>query len=429
MSFDANNQVTPEYVKVLSIHEFRSLWMAQVFSQIAGNTLLFALALRIYQTTSSNTAVSGLFLSFGIPAVIFGLIAGTAVDHLDKRRVLMLCDIARGILAFALIFLSHSVPTVYIIMFINALIGQFYVPSEAPLIPKLVPSALLVPANSLFSFTYYSSLALGSIFAGPLLRWFGPQGIFVFITVLFFIASFFVSRVSSQAVGVYGFWHVLHHDVFRLLKRIINELIDGVRYVSQSKVLFDSILLLTGTQILIALLGTLGPGFADRILGIDVRDASLLIVGPAVLGIILGALWVGNVGYNIQPVKLIRIGITSAGIILVAIALSVRANRMDMFQWLFRASIIVPLEFFLFFLLGVANSLLDVPANSMIQREAKGAMRGRVYGMLAAFVGGVGVLPVIVGGILADTIGIGKVIFLLGVVILTYGVYRVRYNR
>ena len=56
-------------------------------------------------------------------------------------------------------------------------------------------------------------------------------------------------------------------------------------------------------------------------------------------------------------------------------------------------------------------------------------MRGRVYGMLGAFVGGVGVLPVMLGGVLADTIGVGKVLFILGVMISLYGVYRIRYNR
>ncbi len=429
MSPDANTPEKPEYLNVLSIPEFRFLWIGQLCSQLAGNTLLFVLALRVYQATGSNTAVSGLFLSFGIPAVLFGLIAGTVVDHLDKRRVLLLCDIARGLLAVILIFLSHSVPTVYIMMFLSAIVGQFYVPSEAPLIPMLVPSSLLVPANSLFSFTYYSSLAVGSIMAGPVLRWFGPQGVFAAIAVLFAAASFFVSRIPSQASGVYGFWHILHHDVLRLIRRIGSELVNGVRYISKSSVLFDSILLLTGTQIIIAILGTLGPGFADRILMVDVRDASLLVVGPAVLGIIVGALWVGNVGYTIKPERLIRIGVVSAGAILVLIALSVRAHRTLAFPWLFQHTVIVPIEFVLFFLLGIANSLLDVPANSVLQKEAQGSMRGRVYGMLAAFVGGVGVLPVIAGGILADTIGIGKVILLLGLGVVSYGIYRVRYNK
>ena len=58
--------------------------------------------------------------------------------------------------------------------------------------------------------------------------------------------------------------------------------------------------------------------------------------------------------------------------------------------------------------------MLDVPANSILQKEAEGDMRGRVYGVLGAFVGGVGILPVMIGGVLADFVGVGKVIFLLG---------------
>jgi len=83
----------------------------------------------------------------------------------------------------------------------------------------------------------------------------------------------------------------------------------------------------------------------------------------------------------------------------------------------------------LFFFLGVANSMLDVPANSALQKEASGAMRGRVYGLLTAAVGGVGMLPIVLTGVLADVIGPGKVIFALGGLITLYGLWRMRYNR
>ena len=82
----------------------------------------------------------------------------------------------------------------------------------------------------------------------------------------------------------------------------------------------------------------------------------------------------------------------------------------------------------LFFLLGVANSLLDVPSNSMLQKEAVGKVRGRVYGILSAFIGGVGILPVVISGVLADIIGVGTVIFLLGVGVFLYGMMRIRYR-
>lgn len=405
------------YSSVLTIRPFRSLWLAQIFSQLAINTLLFVLGLRIYQDTGSNAAVSGLFLAYGIPSVLFGMVAGTAVDHLDKRRMLMYCDILRGALVLLLLFVSSNILLVYLVTFMNAVITQFYVPSEAPLIPKLIPSVLLVPANSLFSFTYYSSLAVGTVLSGPLLRGLGPQWIFLFISALFFIAVWFESRLPSQAAGVLGFMSIFRYHVPHLVTRIFEELFEGIRYVRSIPALFDSLLLLTGTQIIFAMLGTLGPGFADTVLRIDVRDASLLIVGPAVLGIIAGALWVGWFGYTLKPGRLIKLGVTGAGVILLLISLTVRIH-----VWL-------GIAMALFFCLGVANSLLDAPANSVLQDEAKGSMRGRVYGMLTAAVGGVGILPVIIGGVLADVLGVGRVILLLGLLILAYGIYRMKYNK
>jgi MFS family permease len=416
------------YAQILAIKSFRTLWFGQVCSQLAVNTLLFVLALRIYQSTGSNTAVSGLFLAYGIPSLLFGLVAGTSVDRLDKRKVLVICDVARAVFVMGMLLFSGQIAIVYVLTFCNAVITQFYVPSEAPLIPRVVPKELLVTANSLFSFTFYSSLALGTILAGPFLRWFGPQGIFFFISALFLTASAFSSRLPSQSEGTVGIRQLMHFRPSYLFSRIWKDLFEGIRYITGSKPLFDSITLLTGTQIIFALLGTLGPGFADRVLGIDVRDASLYIVGPAVLGILFGVIWVGSVGYRYKPEKLIQYGVLGAGVILMCVSVSARFFRMPWFSWAYESHVVFAFEFMLFFLLGVANSLLDVPANAILQEKAQGSMRGRVYGMLTAFVGGVGILPVIVGGLLADAAGIGKVIFILGAGIVAYGIYRVRYN-
>jgi predicted MFS family arabinose efflux permease len=231
------------YAQVLKIPSFRSLWFGQIFSQLAANTLLFVLALRVYQSTSSNTAVSGLFLAFGIPSVLFGLVAGTSVDRLDKRRVLILCDITRAVFVVGLLLMSQQIAVVYVLTFFNAIMSQFYVPAEAPLIPKLVPKDLLVTANSLFSFTFYSSLALGTVLAGPLLRWFGPQGIFIFIAALFLCASALSSRIPSQSVGTVGLRYLLQLRPGYLFARIWSDLMDGIRYITGFPALFDSIIL------------------------------------------------------------------------------------------------------------------------------------------------------------------------------------------
>lgn len=418
------------YSQILRIPSFRALWFGQIASQIAVNTLLFVLALRIYQTTGSNTAVSGLFLAFGIPGVLFGMVAGTIVDRLDKRTMLMICDIARAALVVSLVFFSGTLWFVYGLMFVNALITQFYVPSEAPTIPLIVPKEFIVTANSLFAFTFYSSLALGSLLAGPLLRFFGTEGIFLFLSALFAFAAIMASRLRVTEVGTRPISVFMSYDFGLLVHKIFHNLREGITYVAKSRVLLDALVLLTGTQIILAILGTLGPGFADRMLEIDVRDSSIFIMGPAVLGIVLGALWVGTRGMHIPPKTLIQRGVLSAGIILIVISVVVRLKTVAVLAPVFGNNVIMlPLFFMLFFLLGVANSLLDVPANTTLQEESDDAMRGRVYGTLAAAVGGVGVLPVIAGGILADIIGVGKVIFALGILITLYGILRGRYNR
>lgn len=415
-------------INVLANPNFRSLWFGQICSQLAIAMTTFVLALRVYQLTASTAAVSGLYLTFGIPAFVFGLVAGAIVDHFDKRMVLMFCDFFRALLALGLIFLSNNIAVVYILAFLNAVVTQFYVPAEAPSIPRLVPPSQLVAANSLFSFTFYSSLAVGAVFAGPGLLWLGPYGVFLFIGLLFLFAGWNAYHVPKEEgkreiptlaqVTAFGY---IYRQVTKSMK-------EGVAYVTHSPVLLDALLLLTGTQVILGLLATLGPSFADRLLQIDIRDASVILVGPVVVGILLGVLWVGNVGYRYGAKRLIGVGVTSAGLLLVLIALTVWLRRFASFSWLFRNEFIIPLELLLFFLLGVANSLLDVPANSILQKEAEGPMRSRVYGLLTATVGGVGILPVVISGILADVIGVGKVILLLGLTIVAYGFYRMKHS-
>lgn len=418
------------YLSVLAHTQFRYLWFGQICSQLASNMLLFVLALRIYHLTGSNTAVSGLFLTFGIPAVLFGILSGTIVDHLDNKWVLMVCDGVRAVVALGLLLFSSTVPVMYVFAFFHAVVTQFYVPAEAPTIPWLVPKSKLITANSLFSFTFYSSMAVGSIVAGPTLKFLGPQSIFLFISILFLLAFWFVSHLPKEKdVRTDLPATVLKWTVSHLVNRIVASIREGMAYVKRSPILTDAILLLTGTQVIIMMLGTLAPGFADRVLHIDVHDASVFIIGPVVLGIILGAIWTGNVGYKYKSSNLIQWGILGAGCMLLLISFAVRLERVPYFSWFFQNSLVsLPLILFLFFLLGVSNSLLDVPANSLIQGESTDDVRGRVYGILTSAIGGVGILPVILSGILADTIGVGKVIFLLGIVIFFYGIYRMKYN-
>src|SRR4051812_50036230 len=83
-------------IAVLRNRKFLSLWIAQVVTQVGGNMVLFGLTIEVFALTGKSTSVSLLILSFLVPAVIFGAIAGVFVDRLDRGGVILRTHISRG---------------------------------------------------------------------------------------------------------------------------------------------------------------------------------------------------------------------------------------------------------------------------------------------------------------------------------------------
>lgn len=410
-------------LSVLTIPSFRHLWIGQLCSQLAVNMMLFLLAIKIYDLTKSNAAVSALYLTYGLPAAAGGIVAGVAVDHLDKRSVLAFCNIGRMVLMTLLLVFPESLWAYYVVMMGHAILSQFYVPAEAPLIPRFVPASLLYSANSIFSFTFFTSMASGFIVAGPILRLSGTFGAFVVITVLYIVAVLSVLGIPRQREDVVGLRHVLSRPFFYIIKRIIADFVYALGLLSNLPRVIDSVILLTLTQVVLALLAVLGPGYADQILAIDVADASLLILGPAVLGIMVGAILIGIYGSRYKTFRLTNMGLYGIGVLLLCISGLVRIDIQDSI-WGVTSQQIHLLSLLLFFSLGIANSFLDVPANATIQSDTGHEIRGKVYGIFTSISGGIGILPVVGGAFLADYIGIGRVLMLVGSFVIIFGLLR-----
>src|SRR3989338_1701651 len=100
--------MSSSYREIISNYPFRVLWLAQIISQIAMNMLSFVLAIQVYQKTFSNTAVSLMLLTFGIPSIIFGVLAGGIVDRYDKRKILMFCNLGRFFILMAYAFFHEK---------------------------------------------------------------------------------------------------------------------------------------------------------------------------------------------------------------------------------------------------------------------------------------------------------------------------------
>ncbi len=406
------------FAQVLSIVSFRYLWLAQLFSQIGINLIAFVLALRVYDLTHKNTAVSVLTLAFVIPAAVFGTLAGVVVDRYDKKIVLFLCNLARAVIVLGFLFTSESIIFVVGLAFLVSLVTQFFVPAEAPAISTLVPGPKLLTANGLFTVTIFATLLSGGLFAGPFLDMFGINGTIIIISLMYFLAAFFISRIPGQTVASVIRRHVnigrlaatYRNLSFRSLRKLQIDFHEGLDYLRGHKRALFAVLLLVGSQAVVASSSTLLPGFADRVLHIPVNDASVLLMGPAILGILSGAVFMSQFGQRLWRGDLVNGGIFLVGAMMFLLGVV-------------RSQVGVQL---ILFVLGFANGMVDVSANTSLQSETQESIRSRVYGIQTALAGAVFIVPMMLSGGFSDLFGVAKVFMAGGILIVAAWLFKIR---
>src|SRR5687768_8469121 len=125
-------------LRAFKVRSFLMLWLGEIFTQVSVNLLNFLLIFLVFSLTKSNTAVAWLVISFTLPAIFFGWIAGVYVDRWDKKKVLFATNIIRAVLLVILAFFDTNLLLIYAVSFLVALVTQFFIPAESPMIPQVV---------------------------------------------------------------------------------------------------------------------------------------------------------------------------------------------------------------------------------------------------------------------------------------------------
>lgn len=412
---------------VLTIKPFLFLWLAEIFSQIAMNMVNFVLILVAYKISGSSAAVSGIVLSFTIPAIVFGIIAGVYVDRWDKKKVLFATNALRTVLLVLLAFLHVNLLLIYVLSFVIAIVTQFFIPAETPMIPRLVGKKQLMSANAFFGMGIYGSVVIAYALSGPFLIFFGETYVFIALATFFLIAAFCVTLIhepkEEKLVGEP-----------KVPLTLMKDLRIAIGLMLRTRAISHSLFLLTLSQILILILAVVGPGYASQVLHIQVDTFPLVFVTPAALGMVIGAAILIHYFHEFSKEKSATIGVFLSGLALILLPFGSRATSNQFIQTLntylppLIAIDIIHIVIVLAFILGFANALVFVPSNTILQEETSDEFRGKVYGMLNALVGAFSLIPIILVGELADLVGVSKVLTGIGIFILVIGIIRIIYS-
>lgn len=155
----------------------------------------------VYDLTGSPLliGVNGLFQS--LPFVTVSFYAGTLIDRVDRRKLLIWLELANGLVALAVAILVAGgwiqLWHIFLSGALHGLIGAFESPARSALLPHLVPRADLMTAVSLQSIQRKGAQIIGPALGGFFLAAFGVAGSFFIRAGSFLIVMASVALVRA----------------------------------------------------------------------------------------------------------------------------------------------------------------------------------------------------------------------------------------
>lgn len=417
----SSNQI----VSLLTTPSYLYFALAVFFSQVAFNMLNIVLIFLVFHLTSSNFAVAMLLFSVLAPQILISFLGGVVADSGNKKLILVLGNLLRAGVLVVLFFTYQSIFLVYFVTFIISSITQFYVPAESPLIPVLVGKEKLVAANSIFGISFFSSVLIGYVLAGPVTVALGRADTFLALSLLFLLATLCATFIPNRRRA---------YDSVPLTEEVkrsfIVELKETLAILGKASIVKTAFFLLVFSQIVIFILATLIPGYARTILQVPAEDISIILFAPAALGMLAAGLMLGSVFNKASKEKLMSAGVFLSGAVLFLLPFTSRIFAQGIIQTInSRTPDFLTLNIFNFvlllaFLAGFANALIFVPSQAVLQDVIPENFRSKIYGLLFSLIGIFSIVPIMVAGGVADILGVGKVLFFLGATILLIGVIR-----
>ena len=276
---------------------YRFTWSGQIVSEIGdhyNNVAVFSLALA---NTGSGLVVAGILISRAICAVLAGPIAGVLLDRMDRKRIMIISDLVRAVIAILFILGIPQGRTWLLYVLSGALMfaSPFFSSGRASILPTIATKHELHSANSLTQLTQWTTLTIGSFLGGTSVMQFGYRWAFLFNALSFLFSAWCISWLYVDN----GFRAARSDVSGDKVVRPWHEYTEGLRYMRSSPLIlgigFVSVGWATGggaAQILFSVFGEVvfhrGPA------GIGI------IWGCAGIGLILGALVAHRIGKTIS---------------------------------------------------------------------------------------------------------------------------------
>jgi len=166
--------------------DYRLLLIGRFITSFGNEMLTFAISWELWLRTQSAFALGMVGLVQIIPVILLSLPAGHVADQYNRKRIVVISELAIGLCVLGLGWLSYTegpLVLIYTLLLGIGIARAFNEPASSTLIPETVPPHLFASAATWNSSTWHFASITGPAFAGILI------GFFNAVTLIYFFAA------------------------------------------------------------------------------------------------------------------------------------------------------------------------------------------------------------------------------------------------
>ncbi|MEZ4593773.1 MAG: MFS transporter [Chloroflexota bacterium] len=171
---------------------FTIVWIGQLVSLLGTSMTNFALTIWAFEQTGRATDLALIGFFFLVPLLGVSPIAGAIVDRNDRRLMMMVSDLASGVVTiFVLILYATGLLEVWHLYITAAISGTFQTfqwPAYSAAISTMLPKKQYARANGMISLAESGSGIFAPVLAGAILSFWGLTAVFAIDIITFVVA-------------------------------------------------------------------------------------------------------------------------------------------------------------------------------------------------------------------------------------------------
>jgi len=275
------------------------------------------------------------------------------------------------------------VPQIAGVLFALSVVSCLFIPSQSIAVRTIVPRDDLLRANAALSQAFYLVRIGSPLVAGAIVAWLSEKATFYLDGASFFLSALLLSTLVVNRPP--------RENADRTLGGLARDFREGNRFIFTHPGLSFVFLAMA---VAMFVLSSFSP-----LISIFVRDE--LRAGPLLFGVISAMIGVGMIASTTVMIRVAGRKVAPRVVIYGLLSLGVGIAVLGLSRWAWLAAVST-------FLMGVAISLVLVPAQTMSQQETPHEMVGRVSSTFISLISVAQILGLLASGSLANYLGIRR---------------------